>query len=155
MKIALETLWRDSVEPFVMPPIPGVGSSGGFEFIVQDTLSRPPKEFAETVNAIISKANEAPEISQAYTTFRANIPQIFVNLNREKALQLGVPLSDIFQTLQSLLGSVYVNDFNLYGKVYKVTIQADMKFRKDKLDIKKIYVRNTNGEMIPLSTLCE
>lgn len=150
----LSQIPQGRIIPFVTPPIPGVGSTGGFEFMVQDTLSRPPDEFLKTVNTVIAKANEAPEIRQAFTTFSANIPQIFVDLNREKALQLGVPLSDIFQTLQALLGSAYVNDFNLYGKVYRVTIQADKQFRQDRLDITKINVRNSNGEMIPLSTLC-
>ena len=150
----LSQIPQGRIIPFVTPPIPGVGSTGGFEFMVQDTLSRPSDEFLKSVNTVIAKANEAPEIRQAFTMFRANIPQIFVDLNREKALQLGVPLSDIFQTLQALLGSAYVNDFNLYGKVYRVTIQADKQFRQDRLDITKINVRNNNGEMIPLSTLC-
>ena len=150
----LSQIPQGRIIPFVTPPIPGVGSTGGFEFMVQDTLSRPPDEFLKTVNTVIAKANEAPEIRQAFTMFRANIPQIFVDLNREKALQLGVPLSDIFQTLQALLGSAYVNDFNLYGKVYRVTIQADKQFRQDRLDITNINIRNNNGEMIPLSTLC-
>ncbi|MCM8534139.1 MAG: efflux RND transporter permease subunit, partial [Lentisphaeraceae bacterium] len=129
-------------------------STGGFEFIVQDSLSRPPAEFATTVNSLIMKANQAPELNRVFTTFRANIPQIHIDLNREKALQLGVSLSDVFQTLQSQLGSFYINDFNLFGKVYKVTIQADAKHRKDLPDIQKLYVRNNKGEMLPMSTLC-
>ncbi|MCH2206047.1 MAG: multidrug efflux RND transporter permease subunit [Lentisphaerales bacterium] len=154
MGAQMSTIPEGQVLPFTMPPIPGVGATGGFEFMVQDSLSRPPDEFGKIVNSLIKKANQAPEISRAFTTFRANIPQIFVELDREKALQLGVSLSDIFSTLQAQLGSVYINDFNLFGKVYKVTIQADMQYRKELPDITKLYVRNDKGEMIPLSTLC-
>jgi HAE1 family hydrophobic/amphiphilic exporter-1 len=154
MGAKLSTIPQGQVRPFTMPPIPGVGATGGFEFVVQDTLSRPPAEFAATVNTMIMKANQSPELNRVFTTFRANIPQIYIDLNRQKALQLGVSLSDVFQTLQTMLGSFYINDFNLYGKVYKVTVQADQQYRKDLPDIQKLYVRNDKGEMIPMSTLC-
>ncbi|MCM8537366.1 MAG: multidrug efflux RND transporter permease subunit [Lentisphaeraceae bacterium] len=154
MGATLSKIPQGRVLPFTMPPIPGVGSTGGFEFIVQDSLSRPPAEFAKSVNSLIMKANQSPELDRVYTTFRANIPQIHIDLNREKALQLGVSLSEIFQTLQAQLGSFYINDFNIFGKVYKVKIQASAEHRKDLSDIKKLYVRNKTGEMIPMSTLC-
>ena len=140
---------------FEVPPIPGLGQTGGVEFVLQDTLGRSPQALASTMRALVLKANEAPEIGRAFSTFRADIPQIYVDVNRMKAKAMGISLNEIFTTLQGQLGSLYVNDFNRYGKVYQVKIQADREFRASEADIQHFYVRGNNGDMVPLGTLIE
>jgi hydrophobic/amphiphilic exporter-1 (mainly G- bacteria), HAE1 family len=136
-----------------LPPIPGLGSSGGFEFVIQDTRGGNPKRLAEVLERTIFKAKQSPVISTAFSTYEADVPQIFLNVDRQKAKKLGIPLTDIFNTLQTYLGSIYVNDFNKFGKVYKVYIQAAAKYR-DKVDrIYSLYTRNKDGGMVPLRTL--
>ncbi len=138
---------------FEVPPIPGLGQTGGVEFVLQDTLGRSPQALASTMRALVLKANESPEIGTAFSTFRADIPQIFVDVNRLKAKAMGIPLSEIFNTLQGQLGSLYINDFNKYGKVYQVKIQAESEFRASESDIQHFYVRTGGGNMVPLGTL--
>lgn len=138
---------------FEVPPIPGLGQTGGVEFVLQDTLGRSPQALASTMRGLVLRANEAPEIGRAFSTYRADIPQIFVDVNRPKAKAMGIPLSDIFTTLQGQLGSLYVNDFNKYGKVYQVKIQADRQFRARETDIRNFYVRSSQGDMVPLGTM--
>ena len=140
---------------FEVPPIPGLGQTGGVEFVLQDTLGRTPQALASTMRALVLKTNQAPEIGRAFSTFRADIPQIYVDVNRLKAKAMGISLTDIFNTLQGQLGSLYINDFNRYGKVYQVKIQADKEFRADESDIQQFYVRGKNGDMVPLGTLIE
>ncbi|MCE7602040.1 efflux RND transporter permease subunit, partial [Vibrio fluvialis] len=94
-----------------------------------------------------------PEIAYAFSTFRANVPHYYVDIDREKAKQLGISLSDIFQTLQGNLGSMYVNDFTMFGKNFRVTMQADSEHRNSMADLKHFHVRSVSGDMIPLSTL--
>lgn len=140
---------------FEVPPIRGVGQTGGAEFVLQDTLGRSPAQLASAMRAMVIKANQSPEIAMAFSTFRADIPQIFIDINRLKAKALGIPVTDIFSTLQAQLGSAYINDFNKYGKVYQVKIQADQQFRSKEEDINRFHVRSGNGDMIPLSTLID
>jgi HAE1 family hydrophobic/amphiphilic exporter-1 len=140
---------------FEVPAIPGLGQTGGVEFVLQDTLGRSPQALASAMRSLVIKANEAPEIAMAFSTLRADIPQIFVDVNRLKTKSLGIPLSDIFNTLQAQLGSLYVNDFNKYGKVYQVKIQADRDYRATEADIQRFYVRGANDAMVPLGTLIE
>lgn len=134
-------------------PVPGIGSGSGFEFILQDTLGRSKSELASMMEKIIEAANERPELQGVFSGFRANVPHYFVNIDRHKAQQLGIELDDLFLTLQANLGSLYINDFTLSGKSYKVTLQADAEFRQGPEDLKRYHVRARNGEMIPLSTL--
>jgi HAE1 family hydrophobic/amphiphilic exporter-1 len=105
------------------------------------------------MRSFIIAANQAPEIRFAFSTYNADIPQLFVDVDRVKAKNLGVPLSDIFMTLQTQLGSMYINDFNKFGQVYRVMMQAEAEFRDDTNDLDKLHVRSASGEMIPLSTL--
>jgi HAE1 family hydrophobic/amphiphilic exporter-1 len=140
---------------FEVPPIPGLGRTGGVEFVLQDTLARGPQVLASTMRALVLKANDAPEIGSAFSTFRADIPQIYVDVNRMKAKAMGIDLDQIFTTLQGQLGSLYVNDFNKYGKSYQVKIQADEEFRANENDIQRLYVRGKEGDMVPLGTLIE
>lgn len=140
---------------FPLPAIPGIGATGGFEFVLEDTLGRPPSELAAVMRTLILKANEAPEIAKAFSSFRADVPQVFIDVDRVKARNLGIPLNDVFMTMQSLLGSLYINDFNKFGKVYRVMMMADAEYRSDVRDIDRFYVRSQNNEMVPLGTLIE
>jgi len=144
-----------NVFAFPLPAIPGIGATGGFEFVLQDTLGRTPADLAGVMRSLILKANESPEVSRAFSTFRADVPQVFVDVDRVKVRNLGIPLDDVFLTMQTLLGSLYVNDFNKFGKVYRVMMMADAQYRSDVRDIERFYVRSKGGEMIPLGTLIE
>ena len=138
---------------FNPPPITGLGVSAGVEMKVQQTGGGVANDLSAAVNSLVFAANQRPEIAQAYTSFSANVPKLFVDLDREKTRTLGIPVSDVFETLQAHLGSIYVNDLNLFGKVYRVMIQADASFRDTVEDIGRLHVRTQDGEMAPLSTL--
>ncbi|UWQ34685.1 efflux RND transporter permease subunit [Leisingera sp. M527] len=144
-----------SIVAFNPPPISGLGMSAGVEMAIQQTAGGTPQDLAQSVGSLVYSANQRPEIAQSYTTFRANVPQVFVDLDREKAKTLNVPISEVFQTMQALLGSYYVNDFNLFGRVYKVMLQAEGSYRDKIEDIGGLYVRTQSGEMVPLSTLID
>jgi len=139
---------------FNIPPISGLGLSAGAEFMLQQTAGGTPQDLASAIGSVVYAANQRPnEISAAFSTFRSNVPQLFIDLDREKAKTLGINVSDIFTTLQSYLGSFYVNDFNLFGRVYKVMIQAEGEFRDRPDDIGRLFVRSGSGEMVPIRTL--
>lgn len=138
---------------FNPPPISGLGTSAGVEMKVQQTGGEAAADLSAAVGSLVYAANQRPEIAQAYTTFSANVPKLFVDLDREKSQSLGVPVNDVFQALQAHLGSIYVNDLNLYGKVYRVMVQADGSYRDNIDDIGRLHVRTGDGQMVPLSTL--
>jgi HAE1 family hydrophobic/amphiphilic exporter-1 len=138
---------------FNPPPIPGLGNSSGFEFKLQDGEGRDPAELAQVMNGLIYEANQRPELTRVFSTFRANVPQYFLEVDRNKAKAQGVALSDIFSTLQAQLGSLYINDFSQFGRTYRVTIQAESQYRKDPSDLRYYFVRNKDDEMVPLTTL--
>jgi HAE1 family hydrophobic/amphiphilic exporter-1 len=140
---------------FNPPPIPGLGTSSGFEFKLQDSEGRSPTDLAQVMNGLIYEANQRPELNRVFSTYRANVPQYFLEVDRNKAKAQGVALSDIFITLQAQLGSMYINDFSQFGRTYKVTIQAETEFRKDPSDLRHYFVRNQDGEMVPLTTLAK
>lgn len=144
-----------SIIAFNPPPISGLGMSAGVEMMVQQTGGGSPQELSAALGSLVYAANQKPEIGQAYTTFRSNVPQLYVDLDREKAKTLNVAVGEIFLTLQSYLGSYYVNDFNLFGRVYQVMIQADGNYRNAVEDLAAIYVRSNTGEMVPLGTLID
>ena len=136
----------------VPPPIRGMGIAGGFEMYVQDRTGGDIATLQRYVNEIIQKANERKELSAVRTTLNANIPKYQVFVDVEKAKSKGVMLNDIYQTLSATFGAFYVNDFNLFGRTYKVNMQAEGDFRKSPDDLGKIYVRGNGGEMFPLSS---
>lgn len=140
---------------FNPPPIPGLGTSSGFEFKLQDSEGRDPAELAQVMNGLIYEANQRPELTRVFSTYRANVPQYFLEVDRNKAKAQGVALSDIFMTLQAQLGSLYINDFSQFGRTYRVTIQAETEYRKDPSDLRHYYVRNKDGAMVPLTTLAK
>ncbi|MBI1779404.1 MAG: efflux RND transporter permease subunit [Proteobacteria bacterium] len=142
---------------FDPPSIPGLGTTGGFEFQVEDRTGRGVQALNEVTQAVIQEARKQPEINgrSVFSTFSASTPQYIYDLDRTKAKLLGLSLPDVFSTLQIYLGSLYVNDFNLFGRTFRVTMQADKSARADKSDISRLYVRNSSGGMVPLSTLGE
>ena len=135
------------------PAVPGMGVASGFEFVLEDSLGRSRSDLAKVMGEVIQKANAQPEIAYTYSTFRANVPHYYIDVDRVKAKQLGVPLTEVFQTLQGNLGSMYVNDFTMYGKNFNVTVQADSDYRNTLESLERFHVRSTAGDMIPLSTL--
>ncbi len=140
---------------FPIPPIIGLGTGGGVEVELQDLSGGSPQELAAAARSLVFAVNQQPELAQAFSTFSANVPQLFLEVDRDKAQVLGVPISEIFETLQAQFGSSYINDFNLYGKVYRVVIQAEAKFRNKIEDINRLYVRNASNDMVPLNTLVQ
>jgi hydrophobe/amphiphile efflux-1 (HAE1) family protein len=138
---------------FPAPPIQGLGTAGGIEMELTDLGGRPPDELAQALQGFLINANQHPEIGRAFSTFSARTPQLFLEIDREKAETLGVRISDLFVTLQANLGSFYVNDFNLFGRTYRVFLQADGPFRMEPADINTLHVRNTMGEMVPMQSL--
>ncbi|MGF1908451.1 efflux RND transporter permease subunit [Vibrio kasasachensis] len=135
------------------PAVPGMGAASGFEFVLEDTLGRSRTDLAIVMNQLIEEAKKQPEIGFAFSTFRANVPHYYVDIDREKAQQLGISLSSIFQTLQGNLGSLYVNDFTMFGKNFRVTMQADAEHRSGMDDLERFHLRSASGQMVPLSTL--
>ena len=140
---------------FNPPPIPGLGNSAGFEFKLQDSQGKSPVELAQVMNGLIYQANARPELSQVFSTYRASVPQYQLEVDRNKAKAQGVALSDIFTTLQAQLGSLYINDFSEFGRTYRVTVQAESKYRASPEDLHYFYVKNRDGEMVPLTTLAK
>jgi HAE1 family hydrophobic/amphiphilic exporter-1 len=144
-----------NVIPFVPPAIPGLGSSGGFSFVLQDYSGGDIQEFASVMRGLIVAANEQPAVGSAFSTFRADVPMLFLDVNRDKVQTLQVPMSELFATLQAQLGSTYINDFNKFGRTWRVMAQAEGDFRNTPNDILRLFVRNKNGDMVPVATLAE
>lgn len=138
---------------FATPAIKGMGAVDGFNLILQDNLGRSPQELASTTADFVAKINQLPEVAKAFSIFRANIPQRFIDVDRDKAISLGVPLNEIFSTLQSQLGGAYISDFNKFGRSYQVKVQAEQQYRDNIDDIGRLYVRSATGNMVPLGTL--
>lgn len=140
---------------FNAPSIPGFGKTGGLELQLQDKTGSGLGKMAEVVAGFSKATRERKEFANVFTAFRDDIPQFKLTVDKEKAKTLGVPVNTIYSTLQGLFGSYYVNDFNKFGKSYRVIIQADALYRANKEDISKVYVKSSNGNMIPLGTLVE
>ncbi len=138
---------------FGAPAIPGLGTVAGFSFVLEDTQGRGPREMETALGGLLAEANGSDEIARAFSTFKADSPQMNLEVDRVRAKTLGVKISDIFLTLQTQLGALYVNDFNLFGKTYMVMLQADQAFRQTERAFDTLYVRNNKGEMVPLSAL--
>jgi HAE1 family hydrophobic/amphiphilic exporter-1/multidrug efflux pump len=135
-----------------MPSIPGISAVGGFEYKLKNLQHVPLSELENMANKIIQEAIKDPRITTAYTSFNSNYPQYYLDIDRQKAYKLNINISDVFQVLQAYLGSLYVNDFNKFGKIYRVFIQADLEFRKDANSIDSFYVKNKEGKMVPLNS---
>jgi HAE1 family hydrophobic/amphiphilic exporter-1 len=143
------------VFPFNLPPILGLGSTGGFQYVLQALQGQSPNDLAMVTRGLIVAANQQPELAGVFTTFAADTPQIYLDIDRDKAQVLGVKVSDIFNALQSTLGGYYVNDFNLFGRTWQVNIESEQKFRDAVEDIYRVYVRNSAGTMVPVRSLAQ
>src|SRR6185295_7765409 len=138
---------------FGPPPLPGYGNVSGFSMQLQDRSGGSIEQLAKYVEQFTAAAGKRPEIGRVSTTFNPATPQVKVELDREKARTLGVPVDSVFATLQTYLSGLYVNDFVRFGRVYKVFLQAESQFTSKPNDIGQFYVRNNDGQMVPLSTL--
>ncbi|MCM3606025.1 efflux RND transporter permease subunit [Cupriavidus pauculus] len=138
---------------FPPPPVQGLGTIGGFKMMIEDRAALGYDALFDATNAFMTKARATPELAGIFSNYQVNVPQLDVQLDRTKAKQLGVPVTDVFETLQTYLGSAYVNDFNKFGRTYQVKVQADAQFRQHAEDILQLKARSASGEMVPLSSL--
>ncbi len=138
---------------FPPPPVAGLGTTGGFKLQLEDRASLGYDQMDAAVKAFMAKATQAPELAGMFTSWQVNVPQLYADIDRTKARQLGVPVTDIFETMQIYLGSLYANDFNRFGRTYSVRVQADAPYRARAEDVGLLKVRSTTGEMVPLSAL--
>ena len=143
----------------VIPPpaVPGIGTGGGFAIRIQDRQGRGPEMLAAATDELVAAARKSPLLlaPSVFSPFSANTPQLFVDIDRTKAQKLGVPISNINDTIQTYFGSTYVNDFNLFGRTYHVTAQADFPFRKEPSDLSRLRTRNASGDMVMLGSVVE
>jgi hydrophobe/amphiphile efflux-1 (HAE1) family protein len=159
LRARLSSLQEASIVVFPPPPIRGISSGGGFQFELQSVAGGSLQELDVTARKIMDAARQRPELAATFTGFRPGVPQLDAQVDRAKAKALGVPLSDVFSSLQIFLGSLYVNDFNAFGRVYRVQLQAEPSFRASPNDVARLYVRSQPGangrpaQMVPLSTL--
>ena len=135
------------------PPVRGIGTSGGFKMMIEDRGARGQDALYNAVVAMMIQANQIPGLTQVFSFFNISTPELFVDIDRERAQALGVPPDRMFEALEVYLGSAYVNDFNLLGRTYRVTAQADQKFRKDIAALSDLRTRNNQGQMVPLSSV--
>ncbi|HUU73897.1 MAG TPA: efflux RND transporter permease subunit, partial [Burkholderiales bacterium] len=138
---------------FGPPAIPGLGTGSGFSLMLQDRGGNTPSYLGEEAAKFIQTASQRPEIGGMITTYRANVPQIFADVDQEKVLKLGVSPADVNTTLGSFLGGAYVNDFNRFGRLFKVYVQAEPEYREKAKDVQYFYVRGKEGQMVPLNSL--
>ena len=141
------------VASFNPPPITGMSTTGGLEAYLQNRSTGNAQAFSAEVQRFLEEAKQRPEFASVTSTYRANVPQVYLDLDREKAKALGLPINAVFDTMQATFGQVYVNDFNQFGRTYRVQLQSEADYRAKKSDIRNVYVRSDKGEMIPLSSL--
>lgn len=144
---------KASVIAATPPAIPGLGTSGGFTMELQDLQTVDIKEFENVIGQFLAAANQRPEIGMAYTLFNSNSPNYKLEVDREMAKRMGVPISNIYSTISSYMGSSYVNDFTKYGRNFRVVTQADTSYRMHIEDLNKLYVKNVQGNSVPVSNL--
>jgi len=134
------------------PPVAGIGNAGGFRMMVEDRGGRGPQALQAAAVAMMGRANQTPGLTQVFTLFETSTPQLYLDIDRAKAQLLGINVADVFSALQVNLGSAYVNDFNLFGRTFRVTAQADGSYRGDARDVLGLRVRNANGDTVPLGS---
>jgi hydrophobic/amphiphilic exporter-1 (mainly G- bacteria), HAE1 family len=140
---------------FGPPAIQGLGNGSGFSFMLQDKSGNTPEALAQMTQKFVTEARKRPEIGSIMSLYQANVPQIYLEVNREKALKQGVDLSSISMTIGSLLGADYINDFNRFGRIYKVFLSSEDKYRNEISDIGQFFVKNKKGDMVPLNSLVD
>lgn len=140
---------------FPPPPVRGMGTIGGFKLQIEDRTDQGYQALDNALKAVQAKAWADPRLTGVFSSYNVNVPQLFADLDRTKVQQLGVPVSDVFQTMQVYLGSMYVNDFNKFGRTYQVIVQGDKEFRSRPEDVSRLQVRNLEGQMIPLGSVMQ
>ena len=138
---------------FGPPAIPGLGNGSGFSIMIQDRAGKTPQYLSENLMKFIQAANARPEIARAFSTFQATVPQRYMDIDKEKALKLGINLNDLYSTVGAFMGGSYVNDFTRFGRLYKTYIQAEPQYRSKESDINNFFIKNNKGEMVPLATV--
>ncbi len=141
------------VFPFNLPPIIGLSTSGGFEYDLEGLEGQDPAAIGAVMRGLIAAANQDPRLARVFSTFSASTPSLYLDIDREKAQALGLAMNDIFIALQATLGGIYVNDFNMLGRVWQVNLEGEAKDRADIENIWRIYVRNSQGQMVPLRSI--
>jgi hydrophobe/amphiphile efflux-1 (HAE1) family protein len=137
------------------PPVPGIGTGGGFTMRIEDRQGRGSQLLAEATDELVNAARKAPGLTSVFSPFSANTPQVFVDIDRIKAQQLGVPIQSVTDAIEIYFGSAYVNDFNLFGRTYHVTAQADLPFRNETSDLARLRTRNAAGDMVQLGSVVD
>jgi hydrophobe/amphiphile efflux-1 (HAE1) family protein len=155
LKPQLQTIVGGTAVPILPPPIIGLGTGGGFSYVLQDLKAGDPKVLAQVLRGLVIAANADPALSSVFSTFSATDPSIYLDIDRDKAQILGVSLTSVFQALQASLGGYYVNDINLFGRTWQVQVQAEAADRASLEDVYRINVRNKDGTMVPLRSLVE
>ncbi|HZH52883.1 MAG TPA: efflux RND transporter permease subunit [Microvirga sp.] len=151
---ALNANFRDGIViGFNPPPIMGLSTTGGFEFYLQDRSGGSLENLAQAAQRVIQAAGQRVEFTGVSTTFNTGVPQYRIDVDRDKAKALGVPITSIFDTMQSTFGSLYVNDFSLFGRTYRVSLSSEPEFRQSPNDLRHVFVRSSNGAMVPLNAL--
>lgn len=150
---AAQQIRTANVLPFNLPPIVGLSTTGGFEYQLENLEGADPKAMNSVVQGLIAAANQDSRLSRVFSTYGANAPSVFLDIDREKAQSLGITLNDVFTTLQTTLGGYFINNFNLFGRTWQVNLQAEAADRRDISSLWKIYIRNSKGEMVPLQSI--
>jgi hydrophobic/amphiphilic exporter-1 (mainly G- bacteria), HAE1 family len=151
----LATLPEAQVFAFLPPAIPGIGQASGVDFFVQDRAGQSVDYLWQNTQKFLAEARRRPEFARMNLTFSPSVPQMFAGVDRDKVFKLGISIGDVYRALQTLLGGYYVNQFNRFGRVWKVFVQADAQYRMRATDVEQFYVRNNTEEMVPLSTLVD
>jgi multidrug efflux pump subunit AcrB len=141
------------VIPFNLPPVIGLSTSGGFEFQLENLEGREFADMGSVAQGLLAAANQDPRLARVFSTYASNSPSVYLDIDREKAQALGLGISDILASLQASLGSYYINNFNVYGRIWQVNIEAEAENRRDLSDLWNIYVRNSKGTMVPLQAI--
>jgi hydrophobe/amphiphile efflux-1 (HAE1) family protein len=153
MRRELSRIPEASVAAFGLPPIQGLSATGGFQFVLEDRTGGDVRDLAEAADLLIQASHGRREIANLISTFRPNVPAYDVDVNLDKMQTLGIPVADTYNTLQTFLGGLYVNDFNAFGRIWQVLVQAEQEFRANPEDINRFYARTAGGDMAPLGTL--
>jgi hydrophobe/amphiphile efflux-1 (HAE1) family protein len=150
-----QKIFDGTVFTYTLPPVIGLGTGGGFEMQLLDKGDLGFRSLEQTGTELAAAGNQQPDLQTVLATFRATYPNVYIDIDRTKALALKIPLQSVFDTLQTFLGSAYVNDFNKFSRTWQVRVQGESMFRRNPEDISRLFVRNTEGKMIPLGTLID
>jgi hydrophobe/amphiphile efflux-1 (HAE1) family protein len=149
----VQTVRSATIFPLNLPPIIGLSTGGGFEYQLDALEGQDPAQIGSVLNGLLAAANQNPALTRVFSTFAPTTPSLYLDIDREKAQALGIAINDVFTTLQATLGGIYVNDFNLFGRVWQVNVEGETRDRIDPSAIWRIYVRNARGEEVPLSSI--